>query len=94
MLRRKRRIEVIRYTRRVASSSGDDLPERAEGPAIDILLEALGDAAPEEFCHEAGEGRAESPRGPLLRRLLRLPLVRDCLPLRSGNENTRKENEP
>jgi hypothetical protein len=95
-LKRTRRIEVVRYTRRVTSGNADDGHDRAEGPALNILLEALGDVAPApgESHHEAGAGRAESPRAHLLQRLLRLPLVRDCFPFRSGDENTKKENEP
>jgi hypothetical protein len=95
-LKRTRRIEIVRYTRRVTLSSEGDAPDRAEGPAGDILLEALGDTAPapEEFRHEAGARGGASPRAPLLRRLLRLPLVRDCFPFRSGDKNTQKENEP
>ena len=59
-MKRTRRIEVVRYTRRVTLSGANKAPDRAEGPAINILLEALGDAAtiPEEFRHEAGAGRA------------------------------------
>jgi hypothetical protein len=95
-LKRTRRIEVVRYTRRVTLSGADNAPDRAEGPALDILLEALGDAAtiPEEFRHEAGAGLAGRHRAPLLRRLLRLPPVRGCFPFRSGDENPDKENEP
>ena len=94
-MKRTRRIEVVRYTRRVTVCEGG-ARDRAEGPAVDILLEALGDTAPapEEFLHEAVEGGVAPPRPPLLRRLLRLPRVRDRLSLRSGDNNTHKENEP
>jgi hypothetical protein len=59
-LKRTRRIEIVRYSRRVTLSSVGDAPDRAEGPAINILLDALSDTAPapEEFRHEAGAGRA------------------------------------
>lgn len=93
-MKRTRRIEIVRYTRRVTVSSESDASDRAEGAAIDILRENLGDAAPEESRHVIDAGDATAPHVPLLRRLLRLPPVQESSPSRSENENTKKENEP
>jgi hypothetical protein len=77
-VKRTRRIEIVRYTRRGTVSSEVDAPDRAEGPAADILLEALGDAAPApaEFHPEVGASGTAALRAPFLRRLLRRPPVR------------------
>ncbi len=94
-MKRTRRIEVIRYTRRVTMNGPTAAPDRGEAPAIDILLDGLGAGAPapEEPQPEIDRGNAKPPGAPLLRRLLRLPRVRDYFRPRSGTRR-HKENEP
>lgn len=74
-MKRPRRIEVVRYTSQITLSREGGAPHRAEGPDIDVLLDALGDSvpAPEELRHEIHADAVAQPRRPLMRRLLRLP---------------------
>ena len=37
---------VLRYTRQITLSREGGAPHRAEGPDIDVLLDALGDSVP------------------------------------------------
>ena len=77
-MKKIRRIEIIRYRRRIIMDREGGAPDRTELPAIDILPEVLGDAAaPEEFRAEIDGGGAEPPRATFLRGLLRLPRMRD-----------------
>ncbi|MGI8734916.1 MAG: hypothetical protein ACR2LM_16640 [Pyrinomonadaceae bacterium] len=61
-MKRTRRIEVIRYTRRVTLSSEQNVPDCGANPAIDILLEALGDNTPvtKESGYELDEGSQDN----------------------------------
>jgi hypothetical protein len=87
----------VKRTRRVSLSSEVDAPNRAEGPALDILLEALGDAAPalEEFHPEVSASGTASPPRALPATAAQAPASAGVLPtFRSGDENTKTENEP
>ncbi len=61
-MKRTRRIEVVRYTRRVALTSEHNAPDKGESSAIDILLEALGDKAPvtKDSGYELDEGNQDN----------------------------------
>jgi ribosomal protein S7 len=62
-LKRTRRIEVIRFERRVTWSNEDNALNRSDGHEIDVLLEALGNIAPapEVLRYETGQGGEKSP---------------------------------
>ncbi|HUS11848.1 MAG TPA: hypothetical protein VMZ30_15385 [Pyrinomonadaceae bacterium] len=62
-MKRTRRIEVIRFERRITCSNENNAPHPSDGHEIDVLLEALGDivAAPEELRFETDQGGEEVP---------------------------------
>ena len=88
-MKRTRRIEIVRYTRRVTLSTGGDASDHADACAGDVLWETLADAAFEESRQEIDAGDAQRRTCPLIRRIFRLPPVRECYP----SENSNKENE-
>jgi hypothetical protein len=63
-LKRTRRIEVIRFERRVTWSNENNPPYPSEGHEIDVLLEALGNIAPapEELRDETDQGGGPSDK--------------------------------
>jgi hypothetical protein len=94
VLKRARRIEFIRYTRRVIARNEDEARDLAESAVVDIVVEALGDDAilSEEFGHETGADGHTTPGPTLLRRLLRLPAIPEHS--QSEEQIIKKENEP
>jgi hypothetical protein len=88
-LKRTRRIEFIRYTRRVTARNKNQESDVAESAVADSLVEVLGS---EEFGPESG-ARVDTTPGPtFLRRLLRLPAIPEHS--QSEEQNIKKENEP
>ena len=63
-MKRTRRIEVIRFERRVTWSNENNAPHPSDGHEIDVLLEALGNIAPspEELRYGTDQGGEEAPR--------------------------------
>ncbi|HKY26744.1 MAG TPA: hypothetical protein VJM12_02235 [Pyrinomonadaceae bacterium] len=63
-MKRRRRIEVIRFQRRVTWGNENNALKRSADPHIDVLLEALGDVtpSPEELEFETDQGNEEPPR--------------------------------
>lgn len=63
-LKRTRRIEVIRFERRVTWSNQNNALNRSKGHDIDVFLEALGDItpSPEELHYETDQEGQEPPR--------------------------------
>jgi hypothetical protein len=91
VLKRTRRIEFIRYTRRVTALNEDEAPDVADSAVVDSLVEVLGS---EEFGPETG-ARGETAPGPtFLRRLIRLPAIPEHSQFQSKEQNIKKENEP
>jgi hypothetical protein len=89
VLKRTRRIEFIRYTRRVTTRNEAEAPDVAESAVVDSRVEVLGS---EEFGPET-EARGDTTPGPtFLRRLLRLPAIPEHS--QSEEQKTKKENEP
>jgi hypothetical protein len=89
VLKRTRRIEFIRYTRRVTTRDKDEAPYVAESAVADSLVEVLGS---EEFGPESGARVDTAPAPTFLRRLLRLPAIPEHS--QSEEQNIKKENEP
>ncbi len=62
-MKRTRRIEVIRFERRVTWSNKNNASHPCNGHEIDVLLEALGDITPppEELRYETDQGGEKPP---------------------------------
>lgn len=63
-MKRIRRIEVIRFERRVTWSNENNAPHPSDGHEIDALLEALGNitSPPEELLYQTDQDGEEAPR--------------------------------